>query len=262
MKAMFTGILAGACAVMALAGPARAAGAQPQPYVVIVGISNYADKQIKPRPHAEDDAKALYDLFTDKDAFGVDADHARLLLGTDDAKRGSQSATRENILNALKWVAKEAGPDDLVIFAFFGEGGPLGDTGDRRCYFAADSTFKGRDKDAVAAGEIAEALKNLKSQHFAVFLDVDFKGFTGAGRQAVPSRRSPRRRTRSSSATTAPRSQDRHARPRRLPGHQRPDRRRSTSRTTASSPRRCSTASRARPTRTATSRTASSPSMS
>ena len=41
-------------------------GKKPQPYVVIVGVSNYADKEILSRPHAEDDAKALFDLFTDK----------------------------------------------------------------------------------------------------------------------------------------------------------------------------------------------------
>ena len=52
-----------------------------QPYVVMVGISTYADKQIKPRPHAEEDAKALFDLFTDKKYLGVDAEHSRLLLG-------------------------------------------------------------------------------------------------------------------------------------------------------------------------------------
>ena len=38
-----------------------------RPFVVIVGVSDYADKDIKPRAHAEDDAKALYDVLTDKD---------------------------------------------------------------------------------------------------------------------------------------------------------------------------------------------------
>ena len=54
-----------------------------QTYVVLVGISNYADKQIKPRPHAEDDAKALAELFANKKYLGVDKDHSRLLLGED-----------------------------------------------------------------------------------------------------------------------------------------------------------------------------------
>ena len=188
-KAMWTGVLAAACAFAAPAltqakednapspGGPRHENNKPQPYVVIVGINNYADKEILPRAHAEADAKALFDLFTSKEYYGVDAAHARLLLGAEDGKN-SQAATRKNILDALQWIAKEAGPQDPVIFAFFGEGAPLGDLGDRHCYFAADSTFKGREKDAVAAAEIAEALKGFKSQDFAVFLDVNFKGFT------------------------------------------------------------------------------------
>ena len=189
-KAMWTGVLAAVCAFAAPAltqakedkapvapVPRADEDNKPQPYVVIVGIDNYADKEILPRAHAEADAKALFDLFTSKQYDGVDAAHARLLLGSEDGKN-SQAATRKNILDALRWLTKEAGPKDPVIFAFFGEGAPLGDLGDRHCYLAADSTFKGREKDSVAAAEISEALKGFKSQDFAVFLDVNFKGFT------------------------------------------------------------------------------------
>src|SRR5262249_22982149 len=150
-----------------------------QAYVIVVGVSNYADKQIKPRAHAEDDAKALFDVLVDKKYLGADAKNTHLLLGGEDAKRGSQPATRDNILKTLKDVADTAGPDDLVLFAFFGEGGPLGDSGDRRCYFASDSTFKRRDRDAGAAADIGDAIRNLKSQHFCSFVDVNFKGYDG-----------------------------------------------------------------------------------
>lgn len=148
------------------------------PYVVLVGVGNYADKQIKSRPHAEDDAKALFELFTNKEYLGADAQHSRLLLGDPAKVSGSEAATRENILKALHWISDNAKSNDLVIFGYFGEGGPLGNTGAHRCYFASDSTFAGREKNAVAASEIGEALKNLKSQRFCVLLDVDFKGFT------------------------------------------------------------------------------------
>jgi C-terminal peptidase prc len=185
VKAMLTWSL-GALAALALALPVRAE--EPEagsgPHVVLVGISAYKDKQIKPRPHAEDDAKALYDLVTDPKFLGVDAKHVRLLLGSEDKARKSEKATRANILKACQWLGSSAGTNDLVVFAFFGEGGPQGESGDRRCYFAVDSTFKGRDKDAVSASEIGEALKDLKSHRFCVLLDVDFKGFDPAG-QAV-----------------------------------------------------------------------------
>lgn len=183
-QVMLTRWLGAVLAFGLLALPLRADQSQAEqtknshPYVVLVGISNYADKQIKPRPHAEEDAKALFDLFTDKKYLGADAKHSRLLLGDPSKVPGSQPATRDNILKALHWIAENAKVDDLVIFGFFGEGGPLGDTGAHRCYFASDSTFAGRDKNAVAASEVSEALKGLKSQRFCVFLDVDFKGFT------------------------------------------------------------------------------------
>jgi carboxyl-terminal processing protease len=180
-QAMFTRTLVALFAALALVLPLRAdeAPKKQQAYVIVVGVGNYADKQIKPRPHAEDDAKALFDVLVDKKYLGADPKNAHLLLGGEDAKRGSKPATRDNILKALKDVADKAGPDDLVLFAFFGEGGPLGDSGDRRCYFASDSTFKGRDKDAVAAADIGDAIKNLKSQHFCSFIDVNFKGYDG-----------------------------------------------------------------------------------
>ncbi len=167
--------------VLATAVRAEEVATPPQPYVVIVGISKYKDANIKPRAHGEDDAKALYDLFTDKQYLGVDAKHIRLLLGSEDAKRHSQEATRDNILKALQWVSANAKAKDPVIFAFIGNGGQAGDLGDRRVYFAADSTYKDRKKDAIAAGEIGDALKKLKSRHFMAFLDVNFKGFVGEG---------------------------------------------------------------------------------
>jgi len=183
-RVIFTGLL-GALAALFLAAPARAAETKPaQPYVVLIGIGEYKDKAINPRPHAEDDARALYDLVTDKQQLGADADHVRLLLGSEDAKRKAKEATRANILEAVKWLRSEAKADDLVLFAFFGEGCSIGERGDRRCYFATDSTLAGRDKDAVDAASVGEELDKLKSQKFCALLDVNFKGFTS--KEAVP----------------------------------------------------------------------------
>jgi C-terminal peptidase prc len=173
VKSKLVGVLG--VLVLALAAvPARALEASPQPYVVLVGIDKYADKQILPRKHAEADVKALFDLFTNKDYLGVDRDHIRLLLGSADKDRPSEKATHDNILKALKWAADKAKPDDLFLFAFIGQGAPLND---RTCYFAVDSTFKDRAKDAVDARDIERALAKLKSQKFCTMLDVCFKGF-------------------------------------------------------------------------------------
>jgi len=151
-------------------------------FVVLVGIDDYKDPQIKDRKHAEADAKALYDLFVSKDHLGVKADDIKLFLGGEDKKRNAQAATHANIVAALQWLDKNAGKDDLVIFGFFGNGAP---SGERAVYFTTDSTFKNRGKDALAAGDIEQAIDKLKSQRFIALLDVNFLGFD-AGKETAP----------------------------------------------------------------------------
>jgi C-terminal peptidase prc len=169
-------------AAICFALPIRAAEQKSQAYAVVVGISQYADPQILPRPLAEDDARAFYDTLTDKGRLGLDADHIRLLLGKVDPKRTSQVATHENIVNALRWASGRAAPDDVVMFVFIGQGAPLGE---RSCFFAADSTFKGRAKNAVSASEIENAVEKTKSDRFCAFVDVNYKGFN-IGKEAAP----------------------------------------------------------------------------
>src|SRR4051812_34292096 len=74
-QALLSRSLGGALAALALLLPAAVRAEEPiparpalparasQPYAVLIGIGDYADKQIKPRRHAEADVKALYDLF-------------------------------------------------------------------------------------------------------------------------------------------------------------------------------------------------------
>jgi len=180
---ILTGVLAVfVCGAVLL--PARAADeapAKPKAYIVLVGVSDYADKQIKPRKFAEADAKAFYDLFTDPKYLDTDKDNVKLLLGTPDPKRPSELATRENILKAVHWLTTKAGKDDLAIFAFFGQGAPLGD---RVCFFGSDGNFKNRSKTAVAAGDIEKEMEKLKSQRFLGLIDVNLKGFD-AGKEVI-----------------------------------------------------------------------------
>ncbi|MBM4071539.1 MAG: hypothetical protein FJ271_21785 [Planctomycetes bacterium] len=181
MKRVLVSVLA--CIAAAIwAIPARGAEQPPQPYVVVVGIDKYADNHILPRKHAEADAQALYDLFIAKEHLGVDDKHIKLLLGSPDKTRPNELATRGNILKALNWLHTQAGRDDLVVLAFMGQGAPVGE---RLCFFATDSTFKNRAKDAVASGDIEQAIEKVKSQKFVAFIDTHFLGFK-KGKEAVP----------------------------------------------------------------------------
>jgi len=180
-KFLFTGLF-----VLAFTSLISAAETKRNVYAVVVGVSKYKDVQIKEKPKAEADAKALFTLLADSKILGLNKDNGKLLLG-DNSKAGpfaglSSEATKDNILDAIKWLSSKATADDLVIFSFFGEGGPLGDSGDRRCYFASDSTFQGRDKNAIASSDLADAFKNIKAGKFCSFIDINFKGFQAQGK--------------------------------------------------------------------------------
>ena len=158
----------------------RTGGAQ----VVIVGISNYADKQILPRKHAEADAIALYNLFVDDNRFGVPAGQIQLLLGKPVDSLKSQPATRANILKALNHAVLNTGDDDLLVFAFFGQGASLGKTGSQTCYLASNSTVAGRAIDAISDSDLNREFNRIGAPRVCAILDVYFKGV--AKEAAVP----------------------------------------------------------------------------
>jgi len=179
---MLTGLLSGFLLATLAAPPARAADDPARAYMVLVGIDDYADKQIKPRKHGEADAKALYDFFTNKDYLDVDADNVKLLLGKKDPTRPSEVATTENIRKALQWAIGKATGNDLVVFAFVGQGAPVGD---RTCFFGTDSTFKDRAKNALLAADIEQDVTKLKSQRFVALMDVHLKGWENPDKEKV-----------------------------------------------------------------------------
>ncbi|HEX5268859.1 MAG TPA: S41 family peptidase, partial [Gemmataceae bacterium] len=190
MTKAFTGLLGATAALLVLALPLRAAEApskEPTTYAVLIGAGTFSDKAIQNRAHAEDDVKALYDLFTDAKYLGAPKDHVKLLLGgAADKDRHSEEASRANILKDLAWVAKQAKHDDLVLIAFIGQGAALGERGDRVAYFATDSSVKDPAKTAVLATAIGEDLDKLQSHRVCLFVDVYFKGYKPANGKAPP----------------------------------------------------------------------------
>ncbi len=151
----------GLVAAVALGAPAAAG----EPYVVVVGVGEYKDAAIKPRPTAEPDAKALHALLTDPKYLGVPANRSKLLLGAD--------ATRDAITKAIDAAVSETGPDDLLIVAFFGRGTSAAE---KPVFLAADSTAKERAKTGVQVADLEPAFKKLKKQHLLFVMDVQYKG--------------------------------------------------------------------------------------
>lgn len=146
-------------------------------YAVIVGVGNYKDTNLQSRPQLDQDAMAIYELLTkgaNSKLYGHDQVKLFLSKIPADNKDGAQLATRDNLINAMKWVTKEAKEDDTVVIYWAGAGAPL-DKG--TCYFAVDSTLNERNKNAVSASDLESELEKLKTGKVAVFLDVNFRGF-------------------------------------------------------------------------------------
>jgi carboxyl-terminal processing protease len=149
----------------------------PKTHAVLVGIDQYADAAIKPRHHAEADVTALYDIVTAKEYLGANPSNVHLLLGKKDANRPNEVATRENILAAIDAVCKQAGKDDLIVFAFFGQGCPVGkEVG----ILGENAKVADRLKSAIAAEELGEKFQRIKPHHFLGIVDVHLTDFENA----------------------------------------------------------------------------------
>ena len=173
-----------AAAVVLSAAPAvRADDAAPPKglYVVVVGVGEFADKAIEPRPTAETDARAVYDLFADPQYSAAGPGRVVLLTGTADAKRNGQRATHDNVIKAVQAAAAATGKDDTIIVAVFGRGAS---SGDATCLFTADTLFKDRAKTGVLGSDLETALKGAKDRKICLMLDIAFKGFD-AGKETL-----------------------------------------------------------------------------
>jgi hypothetical protein len=86
-------------------------------WAVIIGISEYYD--VQDLETSARDAKHLYDLLQDKDG-RWNTNNMQLLI--------NETATKQNILNALDWLKEKAGENDIILFSFGGHGSDADDT--------------------------------------------------------------------------------------------------------------------------------------
>jgi C-terminal peptidase prc len=179
-----------AAALLAAGLPSLAAAAQPDvgagkgvgaadgkpqgAYVVVVGVGEFKDTAISPRPTADADAKALYGMLTDPKYLGVAGNRAKLILSPD--------ATREAIVKAVEDAVASTGPNDLLVLAFFGRGTSAGD---KPCFFTNDSTVKDRAKTALLTNDLEPAFKKIGKQNVVLMMDVQYKGGIDAGKEKV-----------------------------------------------------------------------------
>lgn len=181
-RILFAALLSAALVAPPLRAEEQAAKPSQGGYAVLIGVGQYDDPAIKPRPTADADAKAMYDLVTDGKHLGISADRTVLLTSTPDEKRKGRKATKENILKAIHEAIEKTGKDDLLLIGYFGRGAPIGF--DKVAFFTTDSTVAARSKNAIVGEELSNEMKKVKPQRLLVFTDLAFKGFD-AGKETL-----------------------------------------------------------------------------
>jgi uncharacterized caspase-like protein len=170
----------------AVTGPATAApgvnsGLPGQRWALIVGIGNFTDPNIQPLKYTASDAQSFQDALLDPKIGGFQPDHVHSLLNED--------ATTKNIKMQLNWLARSAGPDDIVVVyvATHGSARDLDTVG--VSYVITHDTEIGANIDpdslyatALPMVDIANAIATrVKATRAAIFLDTCYSGNAAAG---------------------------------------------------------------------------------
>jgi uncharacterized caspase-like protein len=169
----------------AVNGPATAAagangGPPGQRWALVIGIGSFTDPNIEPLKYTSSDAQSFVDALLDPRIAGFSADHVHSLL--------NDQATTKNIKIQLNWLARSAGPDDVVVVyvATHGSSRDLDTVGVN--YIITHDTEVGANIDpdslyatALPMVEIANAIATrVKATRAAIFLDTCYSGNAAA----------------------------------------------------------------------------------
>jgi hypothetical protein len=148
----------------------------PSQWALIVGIGSFTDKNIEPLRYTASDAQSFRDALVDPRIGGFPADHVHSLMNDD--------ATTKNIKMQLNWLARSAGPNDIVVVyvATHGSSRDLDTVGVN--YIVTHDTEIGANIDpdslyatALPMVEISNAIATrVKARRAAIFLDTCYSG--------------------------------------------------------------------------------------
>lgn len=145
-------------------------------YAIIVGVSNYSpEEHLKAIPYAMKDAERLSTIL--EEHCGFDEERIKLLTET----VGAEAPTRANVLNSLKYVAKAAQPEDLVLVFFAGHGVEISST---PYVLTADTRMNVVRETAIEVSDINSILEESKAQCIVRVFDACRSPFS-EGRGAV-----------------------------------------------------------------------------
>lgn len=134
-------------------------------WAVIVGVSDYADRRIRPLRYADRDARAFYDFLV-SDAAGLGGfprENVVLLLNRD--------ATHQNLRTALFNFLKEATEEDQIVIYFAGHGAPDPERLNQLYLLTYDTRVDNIAGSAFPMDQVAQATRDLLARDIIVIAD-------------------------------------------------------------------------------------------
>jgi hypothetical protein len=127
-------------------------------WAVLVGVSDYqySDQDLR---YCDDDARELSQVLSP--VWG--SSHIKLLTDS--------QATKANILDAIDWLADNAGPEDTVLFTFSGHGSDYQDG----YMYPYDSLTYSYAND-ISSYQLASAFQSVQADKIVVILDICHAG--------------------------------------------------------------------------------------
>ncbi|HZQ43489.1 MAG TPA: caspase family protein [Acidobacteriaceae bacterium] len=159
--------------------PPKPSGAPPQKWALVVGIASFQDKVIPPLSYTASDAKSFADLLLSPQYGQFKQENVHILL--------NDQATTRHIKEQLNWLARSAGPDDVVVVYIAAHGSPREVDTAGVSYIITNDTDIGTDINkpdvdslyatALPMVDVANAVATrVRAERTAIFLDTCYSG--------------------------------------------------------------------------------------
>jgi hypothetical protein len=169
--------------------PPKPSGGPPQKWALVIGIASFQDKVIPPLSYTASDAKSFADLLLSPQYGQFKQENVHVLL--------NEQATTRHIKEQLNWLARSAGPDDIVVVYIAAHGSPREVDTAGVSYIITNDTDIGTDINspdvdslyatALPMVDLANAVATrVRAERTAIFLDTCYSGNATDKRLMLP----------------------------------------------------------------------------
>ncbi len=150
-------------------------GQHRQMWLLVVGVGQYKSPQVPGLPYAKQDAERIRDWAIKLNPEQLTRDNISVLT--------DEQATRENILNQIDWLRKQALPEDAVMIYFAGHGAPeLATDGkgvDAKYLLLYDTNPDSLFSTGFSLDDLTRKLDTVKAKTQLVILEACYTGPVG-----------------------------------------------------------------------------------